>query len=101
MRAYIVAGLLVLAACGGGGGGDKPQDAERQFLDKWPEIPAGPDIDGHPTRVDEEQRVVYVADCEIAERETTKTGGRFGPTERDPETQAYELGYAHVCSSAG
>lgn len=98
MRCIAAALLVLLMACGGDDDPSSPVDAERKFLDNWPEIPGGPDFEGHETRVDEDERVLYICDCDAAER-ATRSGGPYGPSPRDPVTQESEAGYAHICPS--
>lgn len=107
----VVLALGVTAwGCGGGSGDDEatPPTAGEvtaattsptagRWLDQFDGLRPAGEVDGQPVAVDEDERTIYVEDCNVARRLTSQ-GERFGPTDRDAEGNSTP-GYGSVCSS--
>ena len=84
--------LAVLAggACADDDGDDADEPASSAFLEQFADdIDRIETIGGVRVGIDDDEQVVYLDDCELAE-ELTAAGGEFGPAS---ET----VGYAVVC----
>lgn len=68
--------LLTILGCGGGGNPDTFITTTTVWLDKFPDIPEGPELHGQPIRVDDDAELIYVEDCATA-REATGEGGEY------------------------
>ena len=89
-RWALVLVVLAVGACGDDDAGDAETPATTRFIEQF-----GDDIDRVETigtvqvGIDDDERVVYLEDCELAE-DLTAAGGDFGPAS---ET----TGYTVVC----
>lgn len=78
---------VVVAGCSDGG---EPELSD--FLQQWEsQTERAPDYEGEPVLVDEEERIVYMDDCDLVDQ-ATGSGGPYGPSEGEP-------GYASICPS--
>jgi hypothetical protein len=99
MRRLIAAAvtlLLLAAGCGSDGPAGPSGEAEQPGY----EIPEGAEkttIEGVTVYVDEDERMIYTEDCDLAER-ITEEGEEYGPVPRNDDGSGGETGYGSICS---
>ena len=89
-RWALVLAALAVGACGDDDAGDAETPATTSFIEQFDDDIDRVEIIGTvEVGIDDDEQVVYLDDCELAE-ELTAAGGDFGPAS---ET----VGYAFVC----
>jgi hypothetical protein len=73
-----------------------PPTATARWLDQFDGLTPAGEVDGKAVAVDEDERTVYVEDCDVARR-ITSSGGPYAASARDDEGN-FTPGYGFVCS---